>query len=601
MTRPPGRELETEEMKTHSKSGKLPLGTSLVVLAAGLGFAAAEDRPGTPGVGSATPSEAGRWTMWSEKPAEPWRDADRALVVIRIHPLKNGAVSQRETVQEELKALPSAYPALLKPHVAKHGEMFRRVTLDLGCGKQWREESIEKLLADIHANGVTPHFLEAVHAMGRYLLISTSGKYPAPLQGIWGADWRPSWGGSFTTNSNVNLAISSFGMGNLPEIAEGYYGYIERQLPGWRANAKNYLGCRGILASLNMDPEKGYMTHMTRSHPTLYWVGGTGWNIRPLYDFALLAGDDEFMKKKVLPLYQELGLFYEDFLLRGDDGVYNIIPSQSPENDPGGKRGDRLSENSAFDVAVARETFAILLKLGEQYKLPAKDIAKWREIHGHLPKYRINEDGALAEWTPERYKDNYKHRHNSHLYPVYPGMELVEPGVDQALDKAVRVALEKRCEFDTTSAHGLMHAALMASRLRDVAKVGTNLDRFARRQYLSNSFVTSHNPNHGVYNLDAALSLPRLLMEMLVLSRPGYIRLMPGWPEEYADGSMRGILVRGGHKIDVAWVGGKLESATLHAGRDGRCVVHYGDATRTLDLKAGEVYRLDGQLKVADR
>ena len=30
--------------------------------------------------------------------------------------------------------------------------------------------------------------MEQIHAMGRYLLISSCGKYPPPLQGIWGAD-----------------------------------------------------------------------------------------------------------------------------------------------------------------------------------------------------------------------------------------------------------------------------------------------------------------------------------------------------------------------------------------------------------------------------
>jgi len=528
-------------------------------------------------------------------------NADSVLIVIKILPSRDGSKSQRAKLQKELKGLPGAYQALLAPHAKKHGEMFRRVTLDLGCGQQWREESIEALLANILANGVTPHFLEKVHAMGRYLLISTSGRYPAPLQGIWGASWRPAWGGSFTNNSNVNLAISAFGMGNFPEIAEAYYQFIARMLPGWRVNAKRHLGCRGIVASLNMDPETGYDTHTTLGHPTMYWVGGTGWNIRPLYDWALLSGDDVFMKEKVLPLYRELGLFYEDFLLRNENGTYDLIPTLSPENKPAVKNTGALTENSTFSVAVARECFDVLLELGEKFDLSAKDIAKWKEIREHLPAYRINKDGALAEWIPERYPDKYSHRHNSHLYPVYPGMELVEPGVDPALDKAVRVALEKRCAFDTSSAHGLMHAAMMASHLQDVEKVRTNLDRFSRRRYLYTGFVTSHNPKHGVYNLDAALSMPRLLMEMLVLSRPGFIRLMPGWPKDYADGSIKGVLVRGGHKIDIAWEGGKLKSAVLYAGGDGECQIHYGDRDRTVILNAGRVYDIDRELQVRCR
>lgn len=524
--------------------------------------------------------------------------AQCVLIAIRIKPLTDGAVSQRKSIQRELSPLPKSYAALLKPHAEQHGEMFRRVILDLGCEKLWETESTEKVLAEINQHGATAHFLEMVHAMGRYLLISTSGKYPAPLQGIWGASWRASWGGSFTTNSNVNLAISSFGMGNFPEIAEAYYQFIARQLPGWRINAKYLTGCRGIMASLNMDPETGYETHFHAIHPALYWVGGTGWNIRPLYDYALLSGDPVFMKQKVLPLYRELGLFYEDYLQRGDDGVYDIIPSQSPENDPSGKRGNRLTENSTFSVAVARETFTILLELGERFNLPDADRAKWKEIHDHLPTYRINEDGALAEWIPTKYKDNYSHRHNSHLYPVYPGLELVGPGVDPALDQAVRVALNKRFAHDTTSAHGLMHAALMASRLHDVEKVRVNLNRFATRKYLYRGFVTSHNPRHGIYNLDAALSLPRLMMEMLVFSQLGYIDLMPGWPAEYPDGSVTGILVRGGHKIDIAWSGGKLQSAVLHAGFDGECTLRYGDVTRTVTLIAGTAYKFGPSLDI---
>ncbi|QBG49158.1 hypothetical protein EGM51_17805 [Verrucomicrobia bacterium S94] len=113
--------------------------------------------------------------------------ADRVLIVIQIDPSDDGRVSQRKRMQAELRALPKDYAGLFAPHANLHREMFGRVTLDLGCGTRWQTDSIEKVLADTHQNGVNAHFLEMVHAMGRYLLISTSGKYPAPLQGIWGA------------------------------------------------------------------------------------------------------------------------------------------------------------------------------------------------------------------------------------------------------------------------------------------------------------------------------------------------------------------------------------------------------------------------------
>jgi hypothetical protein len=223
-------------------------------------------------------------------------------------------------------------------------------------------------------------------------------------------------------------------------------------------------------------------------------------------------------------------------------------------------------------------------------------IEKWQAYRENLVPYRINADGALAEWVPEKYRDNYAHRHNSHLYPVFPGMEFLQADADAALLKAAGVALDKRFAFDTTSAHGLIHVALMATRLHDVEKVRTSLDRFSRRQYIYPSFMTSHEPGQEIYNLDSILSLPRLLMEMLVFSRPGHIELLPAWPGEFADGSIQGVLVRGGHRIDIAWEHGKLKSATLYAGSKDNVTITYGDRTRSLACRPGAVYRFDSQL-----
>lgn len=523
-------------------------------------------------------------------------DADAILVVCRTTPLADGASSRRASVQDELAGLSCSYPDLLTPHARCHGEMFRRMTLDLGCAAEWLETTTEAVLARTHEEGISPLFLEQMHAMGRYLLISSCGKYPPPLQGIWGASWRPDWSGGFVLDSNLNLAISAASMSNLPECAESYFGYVERILPGWRLNAKKYLGCRGFLVPHYADPEKGYLAHFTGTYAWMYWPGGGGWNIRPFYDHALLTGGTEFMRTRVYPLYREMAEFYEDYLVRDDDGRYHITPGISPENWPSNMEKGLTLKDCSFDLAVAREVFDILLDLGEQFDATAGELGKWRERRDHLLDYRINEDGALAEWVPEAYADNYKHRHSSHLYPVYPGTEFLEPDTDPALLRAAGVALDKRFEEDTVQAHGLIHVALMATRLHDVEKVRTNLDRFSRRHYVYDGMVTSHDPDQSKYNLDASLSLPRLLMEMLVFSRPGYIELLPAWPADYPDGTLKGVLVRGGHTMDIIWKEGKLESAVLHAGCSDNCTIAYRDVAQSFDLEEGQaiVFRHEG-------
>ncbi|MEN8128141.1 MAG: glycoside hydrolase N-terminal domain-containing protein [Planctomycetota bacterium] len=522
--------------------------------------------------------------------------ADEILVLIRIVAQKDGSASQHDAMQAELTKMPFDYQALLAPHAKVHGEMFRRVILDMGSAKEWTTTSTEKLLDISKEEGVTPLFLEQIYAMGRYLLISSSGRYPPPLQGIWAGNWSPPWEGGFVLDSNVNLAVSAASMGNLPECAQSYFNYVRGMLPGWRLNARKYLGCRGFLAGNYTDPETGYLVHLGRTMGWMYWPGGAGWNLHPIYDYALFTGDSEFMKNEVLPLYLEMADFYEDYMVMSEDGFYHIYPGISPENRPKGQV--KTLKDCTFDLAVAREVFRILIELGEQFDLDKEKIAKWKNYRQKIFPYRINEDGTLAEWAPEKYGEYYNHRHISHLIQVYPWWECKLPGADPAYTKAAGVALDKRFQFDANETHGLMHVALMAARLQDVEKIRTNLHRLATRAYFYTNMATSCRKNQRIANLDASLSLPRLLMEMLVFSRPGHIELLPAWPAEYPDGSIRGVLVRGGHKLDLTWAHGNLVSATLHAGRNDSGTIIFSDNNRSFEFEAGESYRFDSELQM---
>lgn len=516
-------------------------------------------------------------------------DAEEVLVVIRITPFMDIQLSDISMVKKELSRLPDNYSRLLKPHAQKHGEMFRRMQLDLGCADKWKETPTEKMLAETKQRGVTPLFLEQVHAMGRYLLISSSGKYPPPLQGIWGGSWKPAWIGGFVWDSNINLAISAASMGNLQECAESYINYVESLLPGWRLNSKNYLGCRGFIVAHYNDPLNGYLTHFKSAFPWMFWAGGAGWNIRPFYEHAVLTGDKEFMQKHVFPLYREMAEFYEDYLVKGDDGLFHICPSISPEHGAVGKRS-WLSKDATMDVAIAREVFTLLCEMGKECHACPEDMKKWKSYLEKLPSYRINEDGALAEWVDKNYMDDYNHRHNSHLYPVFPGTELVGASADSVLRKAAGVALDKRFAFDTSSAHGLIHIALQAARLRDVDKVRQNITRFCKRQYLYEGLVTSHEPSRVIYNLDAILSFPRLLMEMLVFTEPGRIALLPAWLDDYPDGVIRGIKICGGHTLDMSWKDGKLVSLTIYGKNDEILECDYAGEKKQIHLRKNRTY-----------
>ena len=241
--------------------------------------------------------------------------ADEVLILLRISPLEdwkkvNNTHSQKRIVWLARIILSTACSScqITWGNVPSYATGFR-------TGGEMENDPGRKNAFRYSSGRDDPLFMEQIHAMGRYLLISSCGKYSPPLQGIWGGGWKPAWIGGFVWDSNINLAISAAAMSNLPECAESYCTYVEHLLPGWRLNARNYLGCRGFLVAHYNDPENGYLTHFGRSFPWMCWAGGAGWNLRPFYEYAMLTGNDAMLKERVLPLYREMAAFYKDFLL----------------------------------------------------------------------------------------------------------------------------------------------------------------------------------------------------------------------------------------------------------------------------------------------
>ncbi|MGB2824317.1 MAG: glycoside hydrolase N-terminal domain-containing protein, partial [Phycisphaerae bacterium] len=429
--------------------------------------------------------------------------ADEVLLAMRVEYLEVAGRADVAALRDALADLPRDYDQLLEAHAAVHGEMFRRVRLDLG-GDHGRGKTSEEIIERADRAGPTAELLELLHAVGRYALISSSGELPPTLMGIWGNTWTPAWDGRFTFDSNLNLAIAAGSQGDLPEAMESYFGFIERIAGDWGRNARRLYGCRGGVSELT----QGYRDGLTMwgSYP---WTGGAGWLGSYFYDHWLYTHDAAFLRDRVVPLLRQVALFYEDFLegTEGDDGRYVFYPSISPENVPSslpaGGRTD-IVPNATSEIAICRQVLTSLIAACRELGIEQDSIPRWEAMLAKLPEYRVNGDGAIAEWSCPGIEDNYNHRHNSHLYGVYPALE-IDPVRAPELFRAARVAIRKRMEAGRgdCSAHGLMHMAFFATRLKDPELLWKTLDEFARSRFLNRSLIGSHNPNLRIYNLDA--------------------------------------------------------------------------------------------------
>jgi hypothetical protein len=475
--------------------------------------------------------------------------AQGVLLLSRVNSLEDFANSKMKTTRSDLASLATDYRALLEPHAKLHGEIFSRVSLDLGGGED-RQLSSEALLQsrkDGSPDAVIPALLEKMFDMGRYAFISASGQWPPNLMAIWNGEWRPAWSGDFTLDANVNLQISAANIGNMLEGMASYTNLIEGILPDWRVNAKNYYGCRGVMAGTRTDGRHNLHTHFSKSFPGHFWTAGAEWLALPMIEYYEVTGNRTYLANTLLPLMKEIVLFYEDFLQVTDThGKYVFVPSYSPENAPANTRCP-AAINAAMDLACAKEALTYLITLCRELGVEQENIGKWQAMLEKIPPYLVNADGALKEWAHPELEDRYNHRHVSHLYPLWPGHE-INPEQTPELFRAARVAAHKRGRGNG-SAHGLAHMALIGARLKDAELVYGNLLFMLKNDYILPSLFTYHNPNR-IYNSDMLCSLPAVVMEMLVYSRPGIVELLPALSDRLPTGRVQGILCRGQIHID---------------------------------------------------
>ncbi|MFD0209769.1 glycoside hydrolase N-terminal domain-containing protein [Streptomyces hirsutus] len=479
----------------------------------------------------------------------------------------------RETEEVSAASGPfaEAYDALLARHLSLHRTAYERVTLDLAADPAERALPGSELLTRPRSAAL----LERLFAAGRYHLLSSGGLFPPRLTGLWTGDWDTAWSGAFTHDANLNLQTASAAAAALPEVTEALASLVQRQLPDWRDNAREVFGARGVVAPAHSDGESGHSYHFNREYPLHLWTAGADWLLGPLVDHDDTRGEHDSRTTAALA---EVALFYEDFLTRTDDeGHLVVVPSYSPENRPANAGWGTV--NAAMDLSAARHALRTAADRHPEHA------GRWRALADRLPPHRINADGALAEWARPDLADAYDHRHLSHLYAVWPLHEIT-PYDTPDLAAAAHRALELRGS-ENDSAHGHLHHALIAARLRDAERVARALGRVLDGDFFHASLMSAHYPHRDVYNADAAHTLPAVLIEALVQSTPGRLVLLPAPPAEYPRGALHGVRTRFGAVLDLTWTEDGA-TAVLRPTRTVRIELRTSDGAEPLDLVAHE-------------
>ena len=544
-------------------------------------------------------------------------------------PVKQGK-PYRQLADARLRHLSGIpYKKIRQRHVKDYQSLYNRVKLSLGRSVYRDSVAVPtdaQLRAYVDESLFNPNLEALYFQYGRYLLISCSRtpNVPANLQGLWNESILPPWSCNYTSNINVEENYWPAETAALPEMHQSLFTFMKELQGSGELTAKAYYGVnRGWCLAHNTDIWA--MTCPVGLHTGdpmwANWNMGGAWLATHIWEHYTFTLNKDFLRE-YYPVLKGAAEFCLGWLITtkdmGVDGQEYLFtaPATSPENSfvtPDGYHG-RTCFGGFADIAMIRECLSdardAALVLSDSVSVLGDSVAESSfvaEVNAALARlhpYKIGKKGNLQEWFYDWEDEDPHHRHQSHLFGVYPGHHLDDgTNTKETIHRAASRTLELK--GDKTTGWSTGWRVNLYARLHD-AKNAYHIYRKLLSYVSPDSYrgpdarrgggtypnlLDAHSPFQIDGNFGGCAGVIEMLMQSEYTVREGSplttIELLPALPDNWKDGSVSGIRARGGITVDMTWKDKQVTSLTLTAQHPCTVTLLANGQQQTLKLKKG--------------
>ena len=464
------------------------------------------------------------------------------------------------------------FKTLKKKHIEDYSPLFSRVGLSFEHHAKFDHLPNDERWARVKKGESDPGLDALFFQYARYLLIASSrpnSPLPVALQGFFNDNLacHMGWTNDYHLDINTEQNYWIANVGNLAECHLPLFDYIKDLSIHGAKTAKDLYGCKGWTAANPWGYTAVSGSILWGLFPTASsWLASHLWT---QYDYTQ---DKDFLKNTAYPLLKSNAEFLLDYMVIDPRNNYLVTgPSISPENSFR-YQGQEFcaSMMPTCDRVLAYEIFSACLQSTEILNVDASFADSLRTAISQLPPFRISTNGGVQEWFEDYEEAHPNHRHTTHLLSLYPYSQITldkTPELAQAAAKTIEKRLAAKDWEDTEWSRANM--ICFYARLKDSEKAYSSVKQLLGKLSRENMFTVSPagiaGAGEDIFAFDGNTAGAAGMAEMLLQSHDNCIELLSCLPEEWKNGSFKGLCARGGIEIDASWKNARIENTVFKA------------------------------------